>query len=41
VREDPKGLNLGAAALKTMSTAEFIPAFRDGHVVAATFEMFD
>lgn len=41
VREDPKGLNLGAAALKTMSTAEFIPAFRDGRVVAATFEMFD
>ena len=41
VREDPKGLNLGAAALKTFSTSEFIPAFRDGHVVATTFEMFD
>lgn len=41
VREDPKGLNLGAAALKTMSTAQFIPAFRDGRLVAATFEMFD
>ena len=41
VREDPKGLNLGAAALKTLSTAEFIPAYRDGHVVATTFEMFD
>jgi hypothetical protein len=41
IREDPKGLNIGAAALKTMSTAKFIPAFRDGHAVAATFEMSD
>ena len=41
VREDPKGLNLGAAALKTMSTAAFVPAFREGHPVAATFEMLD
>ena len=41
VGEDPKGLNIGAAALKTLSTAQFIPAFRDGHAVAATFEMSD
>jgi hypothetical protein len=41
VREEPKGLNLGAALLKTFSTAKFIPAFRDGHVVATTFEMSD
>jgi Gram-negative bacterial TonB protein C-terminal len=39
VREDPPGLNIGAAALKTLSTAQFIPAFRNGHAVAATFEM--
>lgn len=39
VREDPVGLNVGAAALKTLSTAEFIPAFRNGRAIAATFEM--
>ena len=41
VRETPEGLNLGAAALKTLSTAEFIPAYRNGRVVSATFEMSD
>jgi hypothetical protein len=39
VREDPPGLNIGAAALKTLSTAHFIPAFRNGRAVGATFEM--
>lgn len=41
LKEEPKGLNVGAAALKTLSTAQFIPAFRDGHPVATTFEMLD
>jgi hypothetical protein len=38
VREEPKGLNIGAAAMKGYSTAKFIPAFRDGKPVACTFE---
>jgi hypothetical protein len=38
VREEPKGLNIGAAAMKGYSTAKFIPAFRDGRPVACTFE---
>ena len=41
VKEEPKGLNIGAAALKTLSTAKFIPAFRNGHPVATAFEMLD
>lgn len=38
VREEPTGLNIRAAALKTYATAKFIPAFRYGRPVACTFE---
>ncbi|MGI8890849.1 MAG: hypothetical protein ACR2G0_08735 [Chthoniobacterales bacterium] len=41
VKEEPKGLNLGAAVLKIFSTARFIPAFRNGKPVATIFEMSD
>lgn len=38
VREEPTGLNIGAAALKAYRTAKFIPGFRNGRPVACTFE---
>ncbi len=38
VREDPKGLNIGAAAMKAYATAKFLPGFRNGKPVACTFE---
>jgi hypothetical protein len=37
VREEPGGLNIGAAAMKTYSTARFTPGFRNGKAVACTF----
>ena len=38
VREDPAGLNIGAAAVRYYAHAKFIPAFRDGKPIACTFE---
>lgn len=38
VREEPTGLNIGAAALKAYATAEFVPGFRNGKPVTCTFE---
>jgi hypothetical protein len=38
LREDPTGLNIGAAALKVFSTAKFLPGFRNGQPVGCTFE---
>jgi len=38
VKEEPTGLNIGAAALKTYSTAKFIPGFRNGAPVTCTVE---
>jgi TonB family protein len=38
VREEPAGLNIGAAAMKAYATAKFIPGFRNGKPVACTFE---
>jgi hypothetical protein len=36
--EEPKGLNIGPAAMKAYATAKFIPGFRNGKPVTCTFE---
>ena len=38
LREDPAGLNIGAAAMKAYAAARFIPGFRDGKPVTCTFQ---
>jgi len=38
LKEDPTGLNIGAAALKTYSSVKFIPGFRNGSPVTCTVE---
>jgi hypothetical protein len=38
LREEPTGLNIAAAALKTYSTEKFIPGFRNGSPVTCTVE---
>jgi TonB family protein len=37
--EDPPGFNFGAAMLKSFSSAQFIPAFRNGKPTGATFHL--